>query len=390
VVRRYWWLAPVLLAVSFILWLATGPEWSQPRTGRTSDLALPPGYVGAFQTVQQEFLRFNGHALDSKDLAADFDAATQSMKQHDYSGAAQSLEDVVKQAPVPAVFNNLGLVYVALNDRGHAVNAFREALSRDIEYPQVRQNLDRLKEISLANATPLTQEIEPNNTLQLTNIIATGKLVDGEIMPSVGDVDWYKVTTPGVPRDLLRIELTPKTPKLEPMLRVFDGDKRLLEWAKGKDAPGKPLSWIAAPPPNSTVYLEVSAANDTAGLYQIKVTPLKAFDASEPNDDIYNARAISLGADLDSAIMDRADTDFYSFEARSTGNVRILIRNRSRTLIPALSTFGPDLRTRGFGTQVRTPGANLEHSLAVEAGKKYFLQVWSQANTAGDYTLHVE
>jgi hypothetical protein len=389
-VRRYWWLAPVLMVVGFIVWVATGPEWSRPRTGKTTDHSLPPGYVSSFQTVQQEFQRFNGRALPNNDLAGQFDAATQFMKQHDYNGAALSLEEVAKKAAVPAVFNDLGLVYLALNDRGHAINAFREALSRDIEYPQVRQNLDRLKEIGFENATPLTQEVEPNNTLLLTNIIAAGKPVDGEIMPAVNDIDCFKVTTPGAPRDVLRIEVTPKTPKLEPMLRIFDGERRSLDWVRGKDAPGKPLSWVGSPAPNSTLYLEVSAANDTAGLYQVTVTPLKAFDASEPNDDIYNARPISLGADVAAGIMDKTDTDYYSFEARSTGQVKVTVRNRSATLIPALSTFGSDMRSSGFGPDVRTPGGSLQHSMAVEAGKKYFLQVWSQANTAGEYTLRVE
>ena len=57
-VRQYWWLAPVLMGVAFIGWVATGPEWSRPRTGATTDLRLPPGFVTAFATVATEYQRF--------------------------------------------------------------------------------------------------------------------------------------------------------------------------------------------------------------------------------------------------------------------------------------------------------------------------------------------
>ena len=388
--RRYWWLAPVLMGVAFIFWLATGPEWSRPRTGATTDLRLPPGYVTAFPTVAKEYQRFYGKPLANQQLAGQFDQSTRDMREHAYGQAAEKLEAIAAKAAVPAVFNDLGLVYLALNDRGNAVNAFREALARDINYPQVRENLDRMKELGLGNATPLTHEVEANNTLLLANIIAPGKPVEGEIMAAVDDVDCYKVTTPPAPRDVITIVVAPRSPILEPMLKIYDADRSLVEWIKGKGAPGKAISYTMAPPPNATIYLEVSGYADSAGLYTLTVTPQKAFDAYEPNDSIYSARAIPFGVEVNANIMDRADTDYYSFEAARAGKVKVTIRNRSRTLIPALSTFTPDMRSSGFGPDVRTPGADLEHSFEVAANQKYFIQVWSQADTTGEYTLKIE
>jgi hypothetical protein len=389
--RLYWWVAPVLLGVALIFWVATGPEWSRPRNGNPTDHSLPPGYVSAFTTVAQEYQKLDGKALQDKDLGAQFDQATRHMAEHDYGLAAQMLEEVAKKAAVPAVYNDLGLVYLALNDRGNAINSFREALSRDIDYQQVRQNLDRMKEIGFENATPLTHEIEPNNTLQLTNIIAPSRPVDGEIMAAVNDIDCYKVTTPGAPRDILQIEIAPKSRMLEPMLKVYDSERRLLQWIKGKDAPGKPISLILASAPNVTLYLEVAGFADSAGLYTLKVTPLKAFDTYEPNDDIYNAPTIQLGGGgIDANIMDKSDTDYYAFEAPRAGKVKVTIRNRSAALIPALTTFRPDRRSSGFGPDVHTPGGNLEHTFEVEAHQRYFIQVWSQADTAGEYTLRID
>jgi hypothetical protein len=88
--------------------------------------------------------------------------------------------------------------------------------------------------------------------------------------------------------------------------------------------------------------------------------------------------------------MDAKDTDFYSFVSPRTGTVSIVISNRSTTLIPALSTFFPDKRSSGFGPDVRTPGQNLRHTMDVQENQTYFIQVWSQANTAGEYSLIVE
>jgi hypothetical protein len=67
--------------------------------------------------------------------------------------------------------------------------------------------------------------------------------------------------------------------------------------------------------------------------------------------------------------MDRQDTDYFSFESPQAGRVKVTIRNRSAALIPALTTFSPEMRASGFGPEVRTPGAHLEHSFQVEANR---------------------
>jgi hypothetical protein len=128
----------------------------------------------------------------------------------------------------------------------------------------------------------------------------------------------------------------------------------------------------------------------TAGEYTLAVRQLKAFDAYESNDDIFNAKPIVASRPVDANIMDADDTDFYSFVAPRRGIVTINIRNRSATLIPALSTFNPDKSSSGFGPDVRTPGGNLKHAMEVRDGQTYYVQVWSQSQTAGEYTLKVE
>ena len=85
--------------------------------------------------------------------------------------------------------------------------------------------------------------------------------------------------------------------------------------------------------------------------------------------------------------MDDRDTDFYTFTATRTGTQDLEIENRSPTFIPGLSVFAPDRRFTGFGPDVRTPGTPLKHAFPIDEGQTYYLQVWSQANTAGAYRM---
>jgi len=154
--------------------------------------------------------------------------------------------------------------------------------------------------------------------------------------------------------------------------------------------PGTTLNYLFAPPPNTTFYLEVSGANHSSGMYTLKVFPLHAFDGYEPNDDIFNSRRIEVGRTIEANIMDPEDTDYFSFIAAHTGPVNITIHNRSITLIPALTTYSAEMRNIGFGPDIRTSGAHLRHSFEVVESQMYYLQVWSQNNTAGEYSLTIE
>ena len=214
--------------------------------------------------------------------------------------------------------------------------------------------------------------------------------MDADIAAAVNDVDFFRITTPPAPRDRISIEITNRSTTLIPVLKVFDDERRITEWGKTGQEPGSNLKQIFSPPPNATLYLEVSGYGSSAGAYTLLVQPQKSFDSYEPNDDIYNAPRITLGTPIAAGIMDANDTDYFSFVSPRTGTVSVVITNRSTTLIPALSTFHPDMRSSGFGPDVRTPGYNLRHTMEVQENQIYFVQVWSQANTSGNYTLLIE
>ena len=386
---RYWWLPPVLAGVIMILWIATGPRWSRARVNLRMANRPVSGYTSSTATVLQEYLRFYGKPLANPEIEQLCNQANERVAAKDYSNAIGVLEQVAKVAAVPVVYNNLGVLYAEVNDRSRSVNAFREALARDVDYQPVRLNLDRLKDIMALGAEPVSREVESNNNPALANIIALGKPVEGAIAASMDDVDFFRVTTPPAPRDLIVIEVENHSTTLAPVLRIFDAEERRTDMGKTA-AVGESIRLTISPSPNTTYFLQVSGYGSSAGAYTLRVLPQKAFDTYEPNDDIFNARRLTLGTPVEAGIMDANDTDFFSFVSPRTGTVSIVITNRSTTLIPALSTFFPDMRSSGFGPDIKTPGGNMRHTLEVQENQTYFLQVWSQSNTAGKYSLLVE
>ncbi|HKA00357.1 MAG TPA: hypothetical protein VKE70_27790 [Candidatus Solibacter sp.] len=387
--RQYWWLGPTVAGVALLAYLATGPRWFGPRV-LTRTGAPIKGYISDFETLKQEYIRFHGKRPPSSNVENRFKLVNDKIALQDYESAALLLENVSQEAAVPLVFNNLGVIYAQLNDRSRAIAAFREALARDIDYKPVRLNLDRLRDLAANAADPVTREIEPNNTTALANIISVGKGVEADIAPQINDLDYFRFTTPPAPRDRIQITVEPHAPTLSLVLRIYDSDQRITDMAADVRESGRTLTFTWGPPPNTTYYLQISGSNHTFGSYTLKVTPLRAFDAYEPNDEIFNSRRIEIAQEIQANIMDGADTDYYSFIAPRTGQVSVTIRNRSTTLIPALTTFSPEQRNTGFGPDIRTPGASLRHSFDVVENQMYYIQVWSENSTAGDYAILVE
>ena len=81
-------------------------------------------------------------------------------------------------------------------------------------------------------ADPVSREVEPNNNPMLANIIAPGKPVEGEIDAAVNDIDYFRITTPPAPRDLIVIEIDNHTTTLAPVLKIFDADARITNWGR--------------------------------------------------------------------------------------------------------------------------------------------------------------
>ena len=379
---RLWWVgAFVVLVASVAAW-----RWVHPPAARPVQLA---GYIDSIDTLKQEYQRFYRKPIDSPDVEQQFNEATSLVRKGNWSGALARLETLSTKAALPLLFNNLGILYAEVNDRSRSVNAFQNALARDINYEPVRANLKRLKSFTANSADPVTHEVEPNDSPTMANVMAADIPIDGEISGDKNDVDCYRFTAPPPPRDLIAIEITNRSQTLTPVLRAYNDASQLLDWGRDTRKPGESITEFISPEPNSIAYFEISGRGRGAGAYTFRVKTSKAFDAFEPNDDILHAARLVFGQRIEANIMDENDLDYYSFVSPRTGKVAIELQNSSATLIPALTTFEPDMRSSAFGPDVQTPGAGLRHSMAVEENKTYFIQVWPRAKSSGNYSLTV-
>jgi tetratricopeptide (TPR) repeat protein len=353
---------------------------------KAADATPLSAYQRDVSLLEKEYGVFYGRLLREPELEQQFHAANDFVRQQNYMAAIEVLERVAKVAAVPVIFQNLGSLYAAVGDRARSMGAFREALARDAEYRPVRDAMDGLRLFAADEALPVRQEIEPNNSEISANLIGLDRQVDGEIV--AGDTDSFRFVTPPAPRDILQVDVENVDQTLEMSLRVHDGE---LQNDSGRiiGEPGKAFRKYVSQPPNQSLFLILSSTHNTAGRYRITIKPLRSFDRLEPNDDIFAARRIEIGQPYEANIMDSEDTDFYSFQAMRTGTVTIEVKNESATLIPAITTFGTDRRTTGFGPDIRKPGADLKHTMEVTDFQVYYVQVWSQGRTSGRYTLTI-
>ncbi len=109
---------------------------------------------------------------------------------------------------------------------------------------------------------------------------------------------------------------------------------------------------------------------------------------------ISQARPIEIAKPMQGKIVDGSDTDLYRIDpAPGFGRLEISVHidNGTRALILGLTVYDAAKKTIAEKSEeyLHRPGADLEYSFAAQPDMTYYLQVWSQRNTAGAYTLTV-
>jgi hypothetical protein len=379
---RYWWAVPLvaIAAIAPALW----NRLSNPHATTRDPL---PGYIADDGKIEEEYLTFTGKPLDPA-AESEFDRATQLMRGGNYANAVMVLEATAKDIPVPAVFNDLGVLYGKLKDGSHAIKAFRDALARDHDYAPVRANLKRMN--MAGSLDPGETELEPNNDITHANAVWLDRPVQGTIAPGVGDVDSFWFTTPRPPRDRISVAAISRSVTLIPRMRIYDQAGKMITGLKEAAGRGAGVRFDFSPPPNTLYYVQVDGVSGSSGPYTLTVSPLHAYDVYEPNDTITAATRIVLGQTIEANIMDGDDTDFYTFTSPAAASVSIDVVSRSPTLELGLGTFAPDQHFTGFAPDVKSPRDPIHHVIAVEANQWYFVQVFSKGDTTGPYSLVVK
>lgn len=272
------------------------------------------------------------------------------------------------------------------------VEAARETSKQfNLQIVQVRkeQAFNKLEVTAPKNVEIAGQESEPNNDVLNTNVIELGKWVTAAVN-APKDLDYYVFTTPKLHRDWMRIEIQNRSTTLEPKVQLYNDKKAAAGGAKNTTAGGD-LTYSFVAGPNAKYYLRVSNHyGESRGVYLLRVSPSKAYDAHEPNQDILKAKKVSAGSEVKAAIMDKYDVDYYVFEnSGKKGKVTVKLQNRSTSLHPKLNIYGGNkvhMGERHSGTR----GADLEHSFEAQPNSKYFVAVSDHYREgAGDYTLTI-
>jgi hypothetical protein len=147
-------------------------------------------------------------------------------------------------------------------------------------------------------------------------------------------------------------------------------------------------AFVAAP--GKDYLVDLSSSGQTTGAYALSIAARKAYDAYEPNDDIFSAKPIAVGKPIDANIMDGDDVDWFLIRAFPGKQLIVRADNRSTTLRPCIGVYDSNRSQLGDTACASNASANVELTRPVEVGKDYYVVVSPSQWTAGDYRLTVD
>jgi tetratricopeptide (TPR) repeat protein len=394
-------------------------------------------HIANTEFILNQYQEIHGKPLEDKMLRNEIERGMNLIKGGVYEDAIPILKEIAEKIDLPAVYNNMGVLYTNSKDYGKAREAYIKAIEKGPEYQPVQLNLGlllerqgkgdealkhfakapnlrrsrRSRQQQLARLTKLSQgheaiietnlvEIEPNNEWINSNVLPLNKWVLAEL-ESDYDTDHFKITAPQKYRDIIKIELHNLTKEFKPFMGIFDKNKHLLNEKDSRasyNTPGQDLEYYFSAEPGMAYYFRIFGKEHYAGdlfyyshgAYRLKVTPMKAYDVYEPNNNMLQAKDISLGKPIDANIMDSADMDCYHIKTSSKKvSVIVSLENQSTTLGPYIHIH---LENKQFSQQTKgriTPGQNLEYSFSAGPGMVYYIIIGGVEESHGAYRLTV-
>ena len=119
-------------------------------------------------------------------------------------------------------------------------------------------------------------------------------------------------------------------------------------------------------------------------MWTIPTTPeSNSFTFDSPRRDFSSARPIEIGNPFRGQIVDGSDIDYYQVKSGAAGGrIQIHIQNDSGTFAPGLSVYDSAKKLIE-----EKPGP--DYSLVTQPNTTYYIQVWGQRSTTGQYTLTI-
>jgi tetratricopeptide (TPR) repeat protein len=391
--KKYWWASAIVVPVVVAIGAALINKW--PIGG--GDASPVPGatYIGSMTVIGKQYEHFSGEALSDPALKQKIQQAVELGAKREFQGAIALFEQIPESARVPAVWNDLGVAYAGLNDQQRARAAFEKAREKSPDDAAAKANLSRLDELKVlplkeTETAVSDREIEPNNDFFHANKIPLNAAI-GAAIADPADVDFFVFTTPPVYRDMIDIVVNNESTTLQPALDMYNSDRsRIGGNSNGNPAGNVSYSFVA--PPNSLFYVRVRTADYTSssGAYTLKVNPRKAYDAYEPNNDIFHAAPIAIGQTIEAGIMVGDEVDFYQVKSDKAASLVVSLDNHSTSLQPVIEIYDAD-RSRIGGNANSNPAGNVSYSFAAQPNSAYYIKVRTAdyTSSSGAYRLTV-
>ncbi len=341
--------------------------------------------------IENQYQQIVGQPLKDENVKQLIRAAVNLAKAGQNEESRKLFQQLAGSVPVPAVYNNVGVLDAETGNLEGARQAYQQALSKDPDYKLARQNLQTLVRFEAPRITDVRdQESEPNNDFNHTNLISIGRKIAGAISDG-SDTDFFQFKTPQGPRDIYQATIENGSTTLHPGLTVFDGNRHQLNacysWSESVAQVDCPFSAL----PQSAYYVQVSGLQATTGSYVLVVTSLKRYDSYEPNDDFPQAKSISIANTIEANIMDGSDTDFYIVKTGTAGGqLAARIENGSTTLHPGLTVFDGNRHQLNACYSWNESVAQLDCPFSALPQSTYYVQVSGLQSTAGAYKLAVK
>jgi hypothetical protein len=380
--KKYWWAAAIVVPIVVAIIAAVAPLIHRDKP------PVPGPTYSNMTVIRKQYEHFSGgQYFNDPDLTQKIEQAVELGAKREFKQAVDLFEQIPESARVPAVWNDIGVAYLGLNDQQRARAAFEKAP----DDAAAKANLGQLQPVKVLPQQPTpASPTEPNKDIFHAKKIPLNAAI-GAAIADPSDVDYFVFTTPPKYRDIIDIAVDNQSTTLRPKLDVYDADRSRIGGNSSSDPAGN-VSYAFAAQPNSLWYISVRTADytSTSGAYTLTVRPRKAYDAYEPNNDFFHAAPIALGQTVEANIMDPAEVDFYQLKPDTAGNLLVSLENQSTNLQPKIDVYDAD-RSQIGGNANGNHAGNVRYSFSAQPNSLYYLSVRTAdyTSSSGAYTLTV-
>lgn len=243
-------------------------------------------------------------------------------------------------------------------------------------FPLVKDALD--PEIPDEDEDPVPEDDHGNDLANATPI-SLNSSTEG-VIEEAGDLDVFSLEIP-----VLGALTLYTTGNINAVGRLLDSHGQLIA-ESDSDASGN--FRLVSSVFEGTVYVEVSAASESTGSYQL----VAAFDEADLNldlddhgNDIDSATFVSLAEDIVGSIEQAGDQDLFRFSLDADLRVSVFTRGSTDTSGELMDSDGAVLAS----DQDSGDGGNFLLRADLAAGE-YFVRVFADEDVTGTYVLHIE